>query len=178
MRERTSSALRVVLALATGPLLALTLSQHAALAHAPATPEAASPSTAVTTLRNDNGHSGQYTNETVLNQSNVNQSQFGKRVSYPVDGQLYAQPLYVPGLSIGGSTHNVEVSPNNAHGTTCESLRRNALNPTGGPSIPMGHQFSVQVTVGPISDPIPHGMALIVHTYRPDQDFVFPVQAP
>jgi hypothetical protein len=98
MRARTSS---VVLALVTGSLVALTLPQQAHAAGA------APSNTAVTTLRNDNQHSGQYTNETVLNQSNVNQSQFGKRVSYPVDGQLYAQPLYVPGVSVGGSTHNV-----------------------------------------------------------------------
>ena len=50
---------------------------------------------------------GQYPNETILTTANVNAAQFGKRVSYPVDGQLYAQPLYLPNLSIGGSTHNV-----------------------------------------------------------------------
>ncbi len=72
---------------------------HAA-ANAPA-------NSAVTTFRNDNEHTGQYPNETILNTTNVNQSQFGKRVSYPVDGQMYAQPLYIPNLSIGGATHNV-----------------------------------------------------------------------
>ncbi|MBV9381882.1 MAG: PQQ-binding-like beta-propeller repeat protein, partial [Streptosporangiaceae bacterium] len=61
----------------------------------------------MTTYRNDNGRTGQYPNETILNTSNVNASQFGKRVSYPVDGQVYAQPLYLPNLSIGGSVHNV-----------------------------------------------------------------------
>jgi hypothetical protein len=83
----------------TGALIAVNLAQQAA--------HAAAASTAVTTYRNDNGRTGQYPNETVLNTSNVNQSQFGKRVSYPVDGQVYAQPLYVPNLSIGGSVHNV-----------------------------------------------------------------------
>ncbi|MDQ2873434.1 MAG: malectin, partial [Actinomycetota bacterium] len=61
----------------------------------------------MTTYRNDNARSGQYNTETILNTSNVNVSNFGKRVSYPVDGQLYAQPLYVPNLTIGGSVHNV-----------------------------------------------------------------------
>ena len=56
---------------------------------------AAAAGAAVTTYRNDNGRTGQYPNETVLNTSNVNVSQFGKRVSYPVDGQVYALPLYV-----------------------------------------------------------------------------------
>src|SRR5579863_4299088 len=32
---------------------------------------------------------------------------FGKLGTFPVDGQVYAQPLYVNGVSIGGSTHNV-----------------------------------------------------------------------
>ena len=101
--------MRVVPALVIGSLVAASLTLVVARAHAPATraANAAQSNTAVTTLRNDNAHSGQYTNETVLNQSNVNQSQFGKRVSYPVDGQLYAQPLYLPGLSVGGGTHNV-----------------------------------------------------------------------
>ncbi len=49
--------------------------------------------------------------ETLLNTSNVNVNQFGKRWAYPVDGQTYAQPLYVPNLNIvGGSQpglHNV-----------------------------------------------------------------------
>src|ERR1017187_2374326 len=83
----------------TGALIAVNLAQPAAYA--------AAANTAVTTYRNDNGRTGQYPTETVLNTSNVNVSQFGKRVSYPVDGQLYAQPLYVPNLTIGGSVHNV-----------------------------------------------------------------------
>jgi len=104
-----AAALRVALAVVVVPLVALNFPQQAVAARLPVAPAAgaAPANTAVTTLRNDNGYSGQYTNETILNQSNVNQSQFGKRVSYPVDGQLYAQPLYLPGLSIGGSTHNV-----------------------------------------------------------------------
>ncbi len=63
--------------------------------------------TAVTTYKGDNGHTGDQTNETILNTSNVNSSSFGRKVSYPVDAQVYAQPLYVPNLTIGGSTHNV-----------------------------------------------------------------------
>ncbi len=32
---------------------------------------------------------------------------FGKRWSCPLDGTVYAQPLYVANLSIGGGIHNV-----------------------------------------------------------------------
>jgi hypothetical protein len=99
-KRSTLLALCVALLLSvTGALIAVNL--------APQVAHAAAASTAVTTYRNDNGRTGQYPSETVLNTSNVNVSQFGKRVSYPVDGQLYAQPLYVPNLTIGGSVHNV-----------------------------------------------------------------------
>lgn len=63
--------------------------------------------TAVLTYKYDNFRTGQNPNETILNESNVNSSKFGKHVSYPVDGQVYAQPLFVPNLTINGGTHNV-----------------------------------------------------------------------
>src|SRR5450755_1544661 len=96
LRRSTLLALCVaLLLLVTAALVAVNLAQPVA--------HAAAANTAVTTYRNDNGRTGQYPTETALNTSNVNVSQFGKRVSYPVDGQLYAQPLYVPNLTIGGS---------------------------------------------------------------------------
>ncbi|HEV2480469.1 MAG TPA: T9SS type A sorting domain-containing protein [Puia sp.] len=41
--------------------------------------------------------------ETTLNTTNVNTRQFGKLWSYPVGGQVYAQPLYVSGVTIPGA---------------------------------------------------------------------------
>ncbi len=61
----------------------------------------------VTTWHFDLARSGANPNETVLTTKNVNSSGFGKLCSYPVDGQIYAEPLYVPGLVIGGSKHDV-----------------------------------------------------------------------
>ncbi len=55
----------------------------------------------------DTSRTGDNPNETILTTSNVNSSHFGKRVSYPVDGQVYAQPLYMPGVTINGHAHNV-----------------------------------------------------------------------
>jgi uncharacterized protein (TIGR03437 family) len=37
----------------------------------------------------------------------MNWNTFGKIGTYPVDGQVYAQPLYVTGVAIGGVTYNV-----------------------------------------------------------------------
>ncbi len=61
----------------------------------------------VLTYHNDDVRDGVNANETVLNTSNVNLQQFGKVFAFPVDGQIYAQPLYVPNLSVAGVLHNV-----------------------------------------------------------------------
>ena len=62
----------------------------------------------VVTYGYDISRSGLNPNETTLTPSNVNTSQFGKLFSNSVDGQIYAQPLYVHGLAIPGKgTHNV-----------------------------------------------------------------------
>ena len=62
----------------------------------------------VITWHNDNGHTGQYLRETTLTPLNVNSNSFGKLGSYAVDGQIYAQPLYWPGLRIPRfGIHNV-----------------------------------------------------------------------
>ena len=65
-------------------------------------------SASVLTYHNDGPQSGVNPKETVLTPSNVNSTDFGKIFSIPLDGQTYAQPLYVSGLSIPGQgTHNV-----------------------------------------------------------------------
>ena len=62
---------------------------------------------AVTTQHNDNSRTGQNLNETILKTSNVSAGTFGKLFSRSVSGQVYAQPLYVPNLNIGGTNRNV-----------------------------------------------------------------------
>ena len=62
----------------------------------------------VLTAQNDNSRTGANLNETFLNTSNVNVSQFGLLYSRSLDGYLYAQPLYVASVAIPGKgTHNV-----------------------------------------------------------------------
>jgi hypothetical protein len=62
----------------------------------------------VVTEHYDNARTGLNSNETILNTSNVNATSFGKIFSQSVDGQTYAQPLYMAGITISGKgTHNV-----------------------------------------------------------------------
>jgi PQQ enzyme repeat len=62
---------------------------------------------AVATYHNDNYRSGANAQETILTPSNVNVQSFGKRFTFSVQGYVYAQPLYVPGVVISGTAHNV-----------------------------------------------------------------------
>jgi Fn3 associated/Chitobiase/beta-hexosaminidase C-terminal domain len=63
----------------------------------------------VLTQHNDIARTGQNTSETILNTSNVKSPGFAKRfaLTVPGQGQVYAQPLYVPNVTIGGVAHNV-----------------------------------------------------------------------
>lgn len=62
----------------------------------------------VSTAQYDNARTGANLLETILNPQNVNASQFGRVASFLVDGDVYAQPLYVPQLEIPGKgLHNV-----------------------------------------------------------------------
>ena len=64
-------------------------------------------SISVLTQHNDNTRSGWNDSETVLTTSNVNVRQFGALFTLPVDDQVYAQPLVVGHVAIGGTTRNV-----------------------------------------------------------------------
>jgi len=54
----------------------------------------------VLTSNYDNNRTNANLNEGILNTNNVNPTQFGKLYAYPVDGQVYAQPLYVHALNM------------------------------------------------------------------------------
>lgn len=61
----------------------------------------------VYTYHNDLARDGVNTQEYALTPKSVNSASFGKLFSCPVDGAVYAQPLWVANLSIGGGRHNV-----------------------------------------------------------------------
>jgi uncharacterized protein (TIGR03437 family) len=61
----------------------------------------------VLTANYGNDRTGANLQEITLNPDNVNSAQFGKLGTFPVDGQIYAQPLYAAGVMIGGSPRNV-----------------------------------------------------------------------
>jgi hypothetical protein len=62
---------------------------------------------AVSTWRNDAARSGINSQEYALAPQNVTTATFGKLFSCPVDGYIFAQPLWVANVSISVTQHNV-----------------------------------------------------------------------
>ena len=60
----------------------------------------------VTTAHYSNSRTGANTQEVKLNPSNVAVNIFGKLGACPVDGAVYAQPLYLQNFTISGHTYN------------------------------------------------------------------------
>jgi len=62
----------------------------------------------ITTSQYDNMRTGATLNEKTLTPVNVNAKEFGKLGAFKVDGAVYAQPLFIPGVEIPGEgKHNV-----------------------------------------------------------------------
>lgn len=92
----------------------------------------------VLTSRFDNGRSGANPNEKVLKTSNVVGSSFGKIFSRPVDGQVYAQPLYASGVN-GKNVVYVATEHNSIYAFDADDTRANApplWQKNFGPSVP------------------------------------------
>ena len=127
----------------------------------------------VLTQHNDNLRTGANLNETTLTTSNVNTGTFGKLFSCPVDGFVYAQPLYVPNVAIAGGTHNV-LYVATAHDSvyafdadTGEQLLTTSL----GVPVPSSviNTPNIQVEVGiistPVIDPASGSLYVVAKTY-------------
>jgi hypothetical protein len=65
---------------------------------------------AIPTYHNDNTRSGINSLETVLTPANVNVVSFGKRAVVPVQGYVFAQPLYISNVTMSdGKAHNLVI---------------------------------------------------------------------
>jgi hypothetical protein len=65
--------------------------------------------TGVTTYHDDLSRDGVNAQEYALTTANVATATFGKLFSCPADGAIYAQPLWVAGVTASGAKHNVVV---------------------------------------------------------------------
>jgi hypothetical protein len=63
----------------------------------------------VETYHNDISRDGANLQEYALTPANVNTNTFGKLFSCPVDGAVYAQPLWLSNVGINGAPHNIIV---------------------------------------------------------------------
>jgi len=120
----------------------------------------------ILTQRGNNQRTGSYTNEVILNTSNVNINGFGKLYSYPVDGQVYAQPLYVSGLDISGKGKRnvlfITTQHNSVFAYDADSLTAPLWHANLGPSCQLpddnfnayGPYHDIKVEIGTISTPV------------------------
>jgi hypothetical protein len=111
---------------------------------------------AVLTYHNDDARDGAYTQEVTLTPSNVNSNQFGKLLSYPVDGQIYAQPLYVPRLTISGTPYNAVfvATENNSVYAFNANASQTLWTKNLGTAKPDSDQFGVTPSLGITSTPV------------------------
>jgi len=98
------------------------------------------------TWRNDNARTGQNRQELLLTPATVNPAKFGKVFSFRVDGEVYAQPLYVPNVQVPGqgarnvvyvATEHDTVYAFDADGRTTSPLWAKSLIPAGGTTVPL-----------------------------------------
>jgi uncharacterized protein (TIGR03437 family) len=129
----------------------------------------------VLTVNYDNQRSNSNLQETVLTQSNVTTATFGRIGSFPVDGQIYAQPLYVSGVEIGGKSRNVVyvVTMHNsvyAIDADAPQSKSSLWRVNLGPSVPSGllSFTDIEPEVGilstPVIDPVTQVMYVVADT--------------
>jgi hypothetical protein len=123
--------------------------------------------TAVLTQHNDVSRTGANLNETILTTANVTVTKFGKLFTRTVDGQIYAQPLYVPNVIVPGQgVHNVvyvATMHNSLYAFDADDpgaaapLWQTQLGPSAplpSPDIGTNPYYDISVEVGTLSTPV------------------------
>jgi hypothetical protein len=111
----------------------------------------------VLTYHNDDARDGAFTQETTLTPQNVNSAQFGKLFSYHVDGQVYAQPLYMPAVNIAGSIHElvfVETQGDGVYAFDATPAQKVWWSVRLGSSVTKNDATGVNPVVGILSTPV------------------------
>jgi Big-like domain-containing protein len=131
--------------------------------------------------RNDGTRTAQYRNEKTLTLKNVNAATFGKKFSDPVDGYVYAQPLYVPGVDVPAKgVHNVvyvATENNSVYAFDADSAGPPLWNLSLGPPAPQWAlpckdiQPTVGVTGTPVIDPKTNTLYVVARTVRERTNF-------
>src|SRR5882762_10354968 len=136
----------------------------------------------VFTHHNDNFRTGQNPNETVLAPGNVTPATFGKLFACAVDGEVYAQPLYVANFAIAGGTHNVvfvatmndSVFAFDADASPCVQYWKKSFLGTGVTTVPpvdTGETGDINTIIGitgtPVIDPATGTLYVVAKTKEP-----------
>ena len=141
-----------------------------------------------TTWKNDNLRTGQQRSETFLTPANVNSTHFGVLFSNSVDGFVFAQPLYMSNVSIGGGTHNVvfvatEKDSVYAFDADVQNTLywHKTLIPSGGTTVPQSLVGStiypvIGITGTPVIDPSAGTLYLVTETLE-NSNVVFRLHA-
>jgi hypothetical protein len=141
----------------------------------------------VTSFHYDPSLTGENLQETALTPTNVNATNFGKLANVAVDGYVYAQPLYMANLMIGGQPHNVVFvatehdslyafdvinDPSATTGVRLNQLwQRSFINPASGiNTVPSGDVGStdivpeIGITGGGVIDPATNTLYVVAKT--------------
>jgi hypothetical protein len=138
----------------------------------------------VYTYHNDVARTGQNLKEYALNTTTVNSSTFAQLFSCPVDGYVYAQPLYVANLLVGSTTRNVvfiatehdSVYAFDADSPSCVQLWKTSFLGTGVTTMPWGDTATsssgatndvfpeIGITSTPVIDPASNTIYVVAKT--------------
>ena len=109
----------------------------------------------VLTGQYDNNRSGSNLAETILTPSNVSATSFGLLFSQSVDANVFAQPLYVPNLTIKGKVHNVvfvATLNNSVYAFDADTSQAALWHTTLGKTVKIG--FPASPYIGILSTPV------------------------